>query len=135
MKKYILFILVATVLMSFKKIEEKDKTSLLTRKWLMTSMQVEGNTITEEAQRKRGMQTILHFQKGGVCIVYVKTLKKKTTKRNKWQFEDGQRTLIIQADNEPPLKFKIEKLTSRKMTLLLQEEKTTQIFEYEAYKE
>ncbi len=137
MKKTIFLGLIVLLFAQFSN-PSKDKTKLLTKQWLMTSLQIENNKIsTEEVerQRKRGIQTILHFQKGGSCLVYIKTLKKKTTKRNTWKFEDNQNSIVLQADNEPALKFKIEKLTSKKMTLVLEEDKSKQVFQYETFKE
>ncbi|TAE67877.1 MAG: hypothetical protein EAZ85_14710 [Bacteroidetes bacterium] len=137
MKKIIFLGLVILLFAQFIE-PKKDKTKLLARQWLMTSLQIENNKISEEElerQRKKGIQTILDFQKGGACLVYIKTLKKKTTKRNKWKFEDDQNSLVLQAENEPALKFKIEKLTSKKMILVLEVEKSKQVFQYESYKE
>ncbi|TAH29226.1 MAG: hypothetical protein EAZ06_07540 [Cytophagales bacterium] len=138
MKKILFFGTIILIFCQFSTPIIKDKTKLLTKQWLMVSLQIENNKISEEdleKQRKKGIQTILHFQKGGACLVYIKTLKKKTTKKNQWKFTDDQNAIILQGENDPPLKFKIEKLTSKKMILILEEEKTKQVFHYQAFKE
>ena len=134
--KNITFIFILSVLcLSFA---SKDRSELLARKWLMTGMQVEGSTISEEMlerQRRSGLVSILEFRKGGSCFVHLKTPKGKTTKTNKWQLSEDQNKLTIQPDGEPAQVFTIEKVSAKKMTLSIYDNGSKQFFSYKSIKD
>ena len=117
----------------------KDRSDLLARKWLMTGMQVEGSTISEEMlerQRSSGLVSILEFRKGGSCFVHLKTPKGKVTKTNKWQLSEDQNKLTIQPEGgEPAQVFTIEKLSAKKMTLSIYDNGSKQFFSYKSIKD
>jgi hypothetical protein len=117
------------------------KTKQLARQWIMTGMEVNGKAISTkmiERQQRNGMVTILEFRKNGSCSVKIKTAQGRTTKRNKWRFEDKQKKLIITHKTkdgaETKQVFDILKISSKKLILSLKDRRETQIFIYKAYK-
>lgn len=139
MKKIWIFFLMIVVLSSMN-FNGKDKTKLIAKKWVMTGMEVEGNTYGEEdmeRQRRKGLVTILQFTSKGSCYVHIRTPKGKTTKRNRWKFTEDQTQIIIQAENSKSSQlFTIEKISGKKLILSLKdkENNSKQIFVYKAIK-
>lgn len=139
--KHILFSLILIFLSTaFTNPNFKSKTELIARKWVMQDMTVEGRTYSEEMverQRRNGLVTILQFSKSGACYVIIKTRKGRTTKKNKWQFLENETKLEIQPEKNKleTQVFNIEKLSSKKMTLSLEDNGTKQVFTYKVLKE
>ncbi|OJJ20469.1 hypothetical protein BKI52_18605 [marine bacterium AO1-C] len=118
----------------------KDRTKLLSRQWIMTGMEVNGKAISDkmmERQQRSGILTILEFRANGNYNIRISTPKGRTTKRNKWRFEDKQKKLVIitkEGGKEAEQAFDILKITSKKLILSLKDRRETQIFIYKAYK-
>ncbi len=136
MKNFLLFLAFAISIAWTNPI--KDKTDLLARQWLMVAMEVEGRTISEEMmaqQRRKGMATILRFTENGSFYIYIHSPKGKATKRNRWKFNEDQTKIYVQPEEEgPAMTFTIEKLSSKKMTLSIEDGGQKQIFSYKAVK-
>ncbi|HAS46278.1 MAG TPA: hypothetical protein DCS93_37705 [Microscillaceae bacterium] len=139
-KNYLGLLLVAGLLtMSFTWMA-KDRTKLLSRQWIMTGMEVNGKAISDkmlERQQRSGILTILEFRPNGNYNVRISTPKGRTTKRNKWRFEDKQKKLVIiakESGKETEQAFDILKISSKKLILSLKDRRETQIFIYKAYK-
>lgn len=116
-----------------------DTEELLIRKWMMVEMQIEGKKYGEsmlERQRSKGLVTILQFAKGGLCYVFTKSPKGKTTKKNKWKLsEDGSKLTIQPEEGSQAQSFDIVKISSKKLVLSLNDGKNTQVFTYKALKD
>ena len=139
-KNYLgLLLVVGLLTMSFTWVV-KDRTKLLSRQWIMTGMEVNGKAISDkmmERQQRSGILTILEFRANGNYNVRISTPKGRTTKRNKWRFEDQQKKLVIitkENGKETEQAFDILKISSKKLILSLKDRRETQIFIYKAYK-
>lgn len=118
----------------------KDRTKLLSRQWIMTGMEVNGRAISDkmmERQQRSGILTILEFKANGNYNIRISTPKGRSTKRNKWRFEDQQKKLVVitkEGGKETEQAFEILKITSKKLILALKDRRENQIFIYKAYK-
>lgn len=116
-----------------------DKANQLQRKWVAVEMRVEGNVINEtmlDRQRQSGLITILEFKKGGVYLLHLKTPKGRSVKRNTWKLTENDTQLHVKPEgNEPEQIFTVEKITSKKLILSLNDNGQRQVFIYKEYKE
>ncbi len=138
MKKSILFFSVLTLgfLTAFA---PKDRTQLLSRQWVLVSMNIDGQAINEDMmarQRQKGPQTVLQFNSDGACYIHIFTRKGKITKLNKWQFQEEQTHLLIEPEDEdaPTQRFFIRKISNKELVLVLHENKQEHLFAYRALK-
>lgn len=139
-KNYLWLMLVVGLLSMSFSLAVKDRTKLLSRQWIMTGMEVNGKAISNkmlERQQRSGILTILEFRANGNYNVRISTPKGRTTKRNKWRFEDNQKQLVTitkEGGKETEQAFEILKISSKKLILSLKDRRETQIFIYKAYK-
>jgi hypothetical protein len=125
------------MLSAFSSLKTQDKSKYLLRQWVLTEMQVDNKKVSQqefERQEKSGMKTVLHFQKGGVCMVYIKTAKGRITRRNTWKFSEDETKLTIKSESDPAMTFNIEKLTTKKMILVSEENNNKVKLTYNVFK-
>lgn len=110
----------------------KTRKEMLSQKWLLQSMIIEGKSYDEQTLASRsGVSNILEFTTGGKC--YVKNLNGKIMQTSNWQFANNEQELIItNVDEGTKQLYAIEELTFKRLVLTMQDRDVINGFVYKA---
>jgi cystathionine beta-lyase family protein involved in aluminum resistance len=126
--------LLILILTSFQR-PNHDVIDLLTRKWLLNTIMIEGKSYDAEVlgSRARGVQNILDFTISGKC--YILTPEGKKLQTNQWELMNSNTMLKIKSEDGSEQNFNIAVLSKKKLILTMMDREVENVFVYTAVEE
>jgi len=122
------------ILSSFQS-PDQDVIDLLTRKWLLNTIMIEGKSYDAAVlgSRARGVQNMLDFNTSGKC--YILTPEGKKLQTNQWELMNNNTMLKIKSEDGSEQNFNIAVLNKKKLILTMMDREVENVFVYSAIDE